>query len=163
MMDRILDWLAGRTTRERTLIALCGLVALPLCLVFTVLLPLSEARTEAIVAREAASDLERWVIGRAQSVQALGPVTEAGSRAAIGSTGLEAALVEADLWPQVSDLAVQEGGVIELTFETVVFTKLADWVSRQAPDWGYDIGSFRLEALEETGRVSARFVLRPAG
>lgn len=161
MTERLLDWLAARTGRERGLIGLCVFVALPLCIVFTVLLPLSESRATALDARDEVRALEAWVRGRAQEVELGGATAVQSKPDPIGSTGLEAALVDAGLWPQVSDLGVQEGGVIELSFDTVVFTKLADWVSRQAPDWGYEIGSFRIEALEAPGRVSARFVLRP--
>ena len=163
MTERLLDWLAARSGRERGLIAICLLVALPICLVFTVLLPLSESRAAALDARDDARALEVWVQRRAEGASGLDAVQLDARPEPIGSTGLEAALVDAGLWQDVSDLGVQEGGVIELTFDTVVFTRLADWVSRQSPQWGYDIGSFRIEALDEPGRVSGRFVLRPPG
>lgn len=161
MTDRLLDWLAARSGRERVLIALCLFVALPICLVFTVLLPLSESHAAALDARDEARGLEAWVQNRAELASNVAIAETVIRPDPIGSTGLEAALVDAGLWSDVSDLGVQEGGVIELTFDTVVFTRLADWVSRQAPDWGYDIGSFRIEAQDDPGRVSARFVLRP--
>ncbi|WP_189371743.1 type II secretion system protein GspM [Tateyamaria omphalii] len=160
-MDGVIDWLVARSVRERFLMAVCFLFLVPVCVVFTVLLPLSESRAAALDARDDALALEAWVSDRARQTVGLSDLTEVARPNPIGSTGLEKTLVDANLWQQVSDLGVQEGGLIELTFEKVVFTALANWLSGQSPIWGYDIGSFRIEALDDPGRVSARIVLRP--
>lgn len=162
MSDRFFDWLAWRSGRERVLMALCVAVALPLLFVFAVLVPLYDSRTDALDARNEARDLDKWVRNRAASARDLALVAAPERPDPIGSTGIEASLERAGLLAQVSDLSVGEGGVIALQFDEVVFTTLADWLSRESDNWGYELGSFRIDAQDAPGRVSARFVLRPA-
>ena len=79
----------------------------------------------------------------------------------IGSSAIEESLIAANLRPFVSELGVGDGGVIELRFDLVKFTALADWISANDRTWGYDITSFRFEATDTSGKVSASLALTP--
>lgn len=62
----------------------------------------------------------------------------------------------------MTELAARAEGAIELRFDDVDFTALADWLSRMEPLWGYRIETFRFEALDVPARVAATLRLLPA-
>ncbi|MEP3056368.1 type II secretion system protein GspM [Ascidiaceihabitans sp.] len=159
----MIEFLLKRTHSERRLLAVLGLVVVPLAIAFGVLLPLHDAKKAAKEAEARTAALHIWVATRAVDAAALGPVTDTTTpKAPIGSSGIEERLIDAGLRPFISDLGVRDEGVIELRFDTVTFTQLANWLSDNETDWGYDLTSFRFEALDAPGKVSASLVLTPS-
>lgn len=162
MTGRMIDFLLQRSGRERLLLAVLFAVGLPLLVIFAVLLPLKDGRENALAANAEAVALNIWVQDRAAELGQIVEGPEETAAAPIGSSAIEESLIAAGLRPFVSELAVADRGVIELRFDQVKFTALADWMSANSRSWGYDISSFRFEALEESGKVSARLALTPA-
>ncbi|MEL6886680.1 MAG: type II secretion system protein GspM [Pseudomonadota bacterium] len=158
MSGRLIDMLAARTGRERMLLAVLVLVALPVLIGGAVLWPLHTGRLQAEQARNDALALHQWVVARAAEAPA---VAATDAPAPIGSTGVEQTLIAAGLRQDVTDLGVRDGGEIELRFDAVTFVTLANWISAQAPVWGYDLSRFRIAAHETPGKVSATLVLSP--
>ena len=91
------------------------------------------------------------------------PAAGAAPSRPIGSSGIEASLIEAGLRPFLSGLNVRPGGRVELQFDEVTFVMLANWLSAMAPGWGYEIADFRFEALETPAKITARLTLVPPG
>ncbi|MEL7091487.1 MAG: type II secretion system protein GspM [Pseudomonadota bacterium] len=159
-MTGLIDLLAARSTRERVLLAVMLLVALPAAVYVTVLEPVASARQEALIARDEALALNGWVAERAAEVPAQSPVTP--PRAApVGATGIEAALRTAGLRPAVTTLTEDNDGQISIRFDSVTFTQLATWLSGQSERWGYALSAFRIEATDAPGKVSASLTLQP--
>lgn len=161
MNRRLIDFLLQRSGRERMLLAVLLAVGLPLLVIFAVLLPLKDRRDAALAANAEAVALNIWVQDRAVEFDQFAAAPDAAAAEPIGSSAIEESLIAASLRPFVSELGVADGGVIELRFDLVKFTALADWISANSRSWGYDISSFRFEASEESGKVSARLALTP--
>jgi len=163
MMRRLIDFLLARSARERRLLAGLVLVALPLAVVFGLLLPV-QAQLESLRRAEAEAEvLYLWVAARASEAAELGPVERLEARPPIGSSGLEQGLIAAGLRGAVTDLGTRDNGIVELRFAEVDFTALANWISSARPEWGYDISNFRFEAGAQSGVVSATLSLTPQG
>ncbi|APE42078.1 hypothetical protein BOO69_00635 [Sulfitobacter alexandrii] len=162
MNGRLIDFLLQRSARERLLLAVLFGLGLPLLIVFAVLLPLKDRKAAALAANTEAVALNIWVQERAAELASLSSAPVEARSDPIGSSAIEESLIRADLRPYVSELGVADGGVIELRFDLVKFTALADWISANSRTWGYDISSFRFEASQESGKVSARLSLAPA-
>lgn len=163
MNGRLIDFLLQRSGRERILLAALFAIGLPLAVVFAVLLPLKDRKDAALAANAEAVALNIWVQDRAAELTQFAESPQAAAAAEpIGSSAIEESLIAASLRPFVSELGVADGGVIELRFDLVKFTALADWISANSRTWGYDISSFRFEATQESGKVSARLALTPA-
>lgn len=159
----MIDHLLKLAPRERMLLALLVFAVLPLALSIGLLLPLHERRLAAIEDEADAQALFEWVAARAEEKLALQSQPGRGPRRrAIGSSGLERSLIEAGLRDDVTELAARAEGAIELRFDDVDFTALADWLSRMEPLWGYRIETFRFEALDVPARVAATLRLLPA-
>lgn len=161
MSARLIDLLLRLSPRERGLLAVAVLVVLPLAVVLGVLLPLGESRASAQRQLAEAQALQVWVQDRVAEQAQYTAAPAATPAAPIGSSGIEQGLIAAKLRRSVTELGAQAGGVVELRFDEVDFIRLANWMSAAHPDWGYDIESFRFEAGEEPGKVSARLVLKP--
>lgn len=162
----MIDMLLRLSSRERGLLALLAGGIVPLAVIFGLLLPLAERRDAAHQALDEARALQAWVIARAGEHGTLLAQTGPGSAAPgapIGSAGIEQSLIAAQLRRDVSELGSRSAGEIEIGFDAVDFTRLANWLSDNHPGWGYAIDSFRIESLETSGRVSARMTLRPVG
>ena len=155
--------LAQLSERERTLLFLLTAVALPIAIVFLAALPLMEARDKARGAAEEAEALLGWVSDQVRALPAdSASVSEAGSTSdAIGITGIEESLVRYGLRNQVSQLSNRSEGGIDVALEAAPFDALSDWLTGTAPDWGYEIGAFRIEAADP-GLVNATFELEVA-
>lgn len=165
MSARLIDLLLGLSSRERRLLAALVLAVLPLAAVFALLLPLQERRAAAAAALEEAQALQLWVQQRSAEKAALaqpGRVPEP-TGAPAGLSGLEQGLIAAGLRPALSELGTEAGGGVVLRFDSVDFTRLANWLSAAHPGWGYDIESFRFDAVDGPGRVAAWITLAPAG
>lgn len=161
MTRRLIDFLLRRSARERVLLGGLVLIALPLLLVFVVLLPLQDAQANARAANRQATALNVWVQERVTELGTFADAPQAAAQAPIGSSAIEESLITARLRPFVSELGVRDGGTIELRFDLVTFTDLANWISANNRAWGYDISSFRFEATEVSGKVSATLALTP--
>jgi type II secretory pathway component PulM len=163
MSARLIDFLLSRTARERFLLGALVAICLPLLVVFAVVIPLQEARRTATAEQTEARALAIWVNERVAELGTFADAPQLVARAPIGSSGLEQSLIDAGLRDQISDLGVGDAGVIELRFDRVRFITLVNWISANKPTWGYDISSFRFEATEESGKVSAILALTPQG
>lgn len=157
----MIEFLLRRTRSERRLIGVLVLIVLPLAVVFGVLLPLRDANLAAKDAALRAQALHVWVAGRVVETAALAPSADTAPKAPVGSVGIEERLIASGLRPFISDLGVRDDGVIELRFDVVTFTQLTNWLSDNETDWGYDLTSFRFEALDAPGKVSASLILTP--
>ena len=165
MSDRLIDLLLRLSARERVLLALLGAVLLPAALWLGVVSPLQERHQAAQSSLAQAQALGDWVVARAgeydQIAQTVSGAAGLGPQPPIGISGLEQSLVQVGLREATAALAGQADGRIELRFDVVAFTRLADWLSASDPGWGYDIEAFWLERLETPGMVSADLTLRP--
>ena len=159
----MIDLLVKCAPRERLLLGTLIFAVLPVALALGVLLPLHERRQQVAQAEAEARALFEWVAARVEDRQAFDLRPEHAPAAPIGSSGIEQGLIAAGLRETVSELGSRSGGVVDLRFDDVDFAALANWLSQQAPGWGYTIESFRFEALETPARVSARLTLRPQG
>ncbi|CUH63483.1 General secretion pathway, M protein [Thalassovita gelatinovora] len=161
MSARLIDLLLRLSPRERGLLAIAVFVVGPLVVVFGLLLPLTERREAALQTEAEAVALHNWVQDRAAEQVQYGAAPQQVPQPAIGSSGIEQQLIDAQLRPSVSELATQAGGVVELRFDEVDFIRLANWMTSAHPDWGYAIASFRFEASDSPGKIAAWLVLRP--
>ena len=161
MSGALVEFLSARPPRERWLIGLLVLIVLPLAVVFGLLLPLRDAQTDAQRAQSDATALQQWVVQRVGEKQELGRAPDTQQNAPIGSSGIEQSLIDAGLRADVADLGVRDSGVIELRFDLVTFTTLANWLSASKANWGYTISTFRIEATDVSGKVSASLTLTP--
>jgi len=153
-MTGLVDLLAARTARERVLLSVLVLIALPLLAYFLVLAPVQTARDTALQARDDALALNAWVAARVADMPAISaPQTK--PTEPIGATGIEQTLISAQLRPSVTQLVEQDNGTVELRFDAVTFVQIASWVSAQSRDGGYELDRFDMRALETTGKVSA--------
>jgi general secretion pathway protein M len=100
-------------------------------------------------------------VQRVGEKQELGRAPDTQQNTPIGSSGIEQSLIDAGLRADVADLGVRDSGVIELRFDLVTFTTLANWLSASKPNWGYTISTFRIEATDVSGKVSASLTLTP--
>jgi len=157
----LLDMLLRRSPRERRLLGLLALVAVPALLWLWVVSPLLESRAALIRQSAEARVLQLWVAEQAADQQQLGRPQGSQPVPPIGISGLEQSLVTAQLRQQVTRLGGQGDGGIELGFEAVEFTVLASWLSQMDPGWGYDIAALRLQRHADPGLVSAELTLAP--
>lgn len=160
--DRLLHTLLNLTSRERILLAVLGLVCLPLGIAFGVMFPLSDtlARTE----REAATAgaLLAWVEDEVQRLPLeVRDAAPADAAAPIGLAGIERSLVAAGLRQRIVELANRRAGEIEIALDPTAFTTLASWLESVEQDGGYAIAALRLEAADREGEVTARLTLAP--
>ena len=165
MSGRLIDLLLGLSTRERLLLATAAVVIL-MGLGFGLLLPLQERRLRAEARLGEAQALELWIVERIVEKQSLTRRIDPPPQAPIGTSGVERGLIAARLRPALTSLTTTGDGAIDLRFDQVDFTQLGHWLNAAHPTWGYEIASFRLEALEgetQAGRVAAWINLLPAG
>lgn len=161
MSGRLIDMLLRLAPRERWLLGLLVLIILPVGIVLGVLLPLQDARQTALSQRAQSMALNLWVQDRVGEAKALASSGPHGPRQAVGTSEIEQDLIGAGLRDAIRELSSDSDGVVALRFENVRFTRLADWLSRLDPAWGYDISVFRLEATETSGNVAATLTLVP--
>lgn len=154
--------LAQLSERERLLLALMVLVAVPVGIVFLVILPLMEAREAAH--RRAADNaaLLTWVAAQVTQmpVDAEASVGGEARTPTIGIAGIEESLVSADLREQVVQLANRSDGGVNLSMEDAPFDTLSQWLRQMKGSWGYNLTAFRFEAASP-GLVNAVFELAP--
>lgn len=161
MSDRLIALLLPLSPRERGLLGVMVLFVLPLAVVFGLLLPLAERKHTAAEARDQAIALHSWVQDRAAEAATLPQPATRGDTGPLGLAGIEQSLIEANLRPAVTSLGARGAGGVELVFERVDFLRLASWMSANHPGWGYDPVSYRFEATDQPGTVSAALILMP--
>ena len=169
MIERIFHRLDLLTRRERLLLLMLVWIALPLAVVFAVILPLNEARRVSVARAAEAGALHRWVIAQAGSLPAgaLDAPTDPGGNSVdenngpIGISRLEQTLKSAGLRQHVARLANRAGNGVEIDFDPVPFDQLTGWLEVVMGSWGYSITGFRFEKTEFPGLVTAGFVLEP--
>lgn len=165
MWERVIQYLIGRSRRERWLLAMMIVLALPMAAVFGLVLPLSEARAAAQNRVNEARLIDEWVADQAALYLAQGAILgDAGAeiRPPIGISGIEQSLVEAGLRKDVTELANSADGGVTLRFESVAFTGLTKWLSQNEKSWGYDLDAFKFTRGARDDAVEAEFKLVPA-
>ena len=161
MIGRGMDRLLQLSARERRGLGLMVLVLIPALLWLWLISPLLERRAALTRQLHEAQALQIWVADRAADQLQLGQAQSSQPQPPIGLSGLEQSLVQAQLRAQVTRLAAQTEGGIELGFERVEFTVLASWLSQMDPGWGYDIASLELQRHADPGWVAAKLTLAP--
>lgn len=165
MWDNLIQYLAGRTRRERWLLGLLVFVALPMAAVYLAVLPMAQTREEARRSVSEAQALEAWVAVQATQYAArTAAVVEETAPVAgpIGISGIEKSLVAAGLRGDVSELANNGSGGITLRFDEVRFTVLMDWIASVSEAWGYSMTGFSFDRGEREDVVAAELRLAPA-
>lgn len=161
-MIPVSDSLSALSRRERGLVGLLVAGALPLAVVFLVLLPLVEARQAASQRLAEARELHLWVSTQARLYPPVeDPAGEAGPRPAAGMSGLEQSLVDAGLRAAVSSLSNQGADRVALRFDRVAFGRFMPWFAGLADTAGYTPESFSIESLGAPGYVAVALVLEP--
>lgn len=160
MSGRTSARLAQLSERERFLLGVMTLVALPLAVFFLGVQPLLDARDTAARQAQEAAALRDWVAAQVRVFPEDAQAQAAQTSGAIGITGIEDGLVAWGVRDAVSQLANRDNGV-DIAFDAVPFDLLGQWLVSQTPDWGYDIRAFRVEMVS-LGLVNARFELEPA-
>lgn len=163
--DKLAALLSERSRRERWLLVVLVLVVLPLGLWQGVAVPLLDRQLSARAALAETRATEVWVAEQAVLHARL--TREAGgdedrAAAPVGMSGIEAALLEAELRDAVTELANTADGGITLRFDAVRFSKLAAWLSAQSGQWGYDLDAFTFERGAREDVVAADLRLVPA-
>lgn len=157
--------LAARNPRERRLLALLALVAVPLAFGFLLALPLLEARRNARAGLDAALTTRSWYLDRQAEIAAL-PVpgepvaANADTTAPIGLGGIEDLLIDAGLRDAVTLLANAPGGGVTLALGPVPFGPLMGWIDTLAPEAGYGLRALRVTRAA-TGQARAEMQLEP--
>ena len=162
MTERLIDLLLRISRRERLLLTVLGLVVIPVALVFAVVLPLAQARSQAMDQLAEARTLRDWVGLRTAELASLASAASpaAPPARAIGISGIDQSLRAIGLGPAVTRLANRSDGEIDLAFDKVDFALLAQWLDKEAPAWGYELVSLEIDRGETPGEVKVELVLR---
>lgn len=163
-MIRLARALMGLSPRERRLIALLVVVALPAALWLALAEPLLARRAEARAALAAAEDLRGWVLARGAELAALPAAAPVSAPAPVGLGGIESRLAAAGLvGPGApAQLADAGEGAVALRLPAVEFTRLMDWLDRIEAEAGYRTAALALTATDPPGTVAADLRLEPA-
>ena len=165
MFERFVTYLGEMTPRERWLLAIVFGLVIPLAIVFLWLLPLAKSKTAASTQAVVAHILHQWVLDRGVEYTALarlGDETTITNTVPVGISGVEESLKRANLRQFATQLTGRDAGGVEMHFEDVAFSELANWLSIAERNWGYTISRYRFERTAETGFVAAEFLLHPA-
>jgi type II secretory pathway component PulM len=166
-MMRLAATLIGLSRRERLLVLLMVLLAVPAALWLAVAEPLLASRDAARTAVAEAEDLRAWVVARRAELAALpNPEANDSATAPVGLAGIEARLQSAGLTPAGTGGAVQLGDAgqdgVSLRFERVDFALLMDWLTGVEAEAGYRVATLTLAAGDIPGQVGADLRLEPA-
>ncbi|MBN8292964.1 type II secretion system protein M [Rhodobacter sp. NTK016B] len=156
--------LARRSKRERTLLTLLALGAVPVAFVGLIALPLIDARDAARAELDAARATRDWYAARQVEIAVLPALDtaepEAEPPAPVGLGGIEAGLIAADLRNVVSQLANAPDRGVRLSFAAAPFAGVMDWVDGLAEGSGYSVAALVLERVSP-GLVDADIRLEP--
>ena len=163
MIAALARLLSRRSRRERALLALLVLGAVPAAFVGLVALPLIEAGAAARAELDAARATQAWYRARQIEIAALPRPGETAavveSPAPVGLGGIESRLIEAGLRPSVSLLANAANGRVALSLEAVAFADLMGWIDG-LPGAGYGLAALQLVGVAP-GEVDAELQLEP--
>ncbi|WP_417625848.1 type II secretion system protein GspM [Pararhodobacter aggregans] len=163
MIATLARQLARRSPRERLLLALLLLGALPLAFVVLLALPLLESRAAAGADLAAARATQAWYSARQAEIAALPDPRAAPSDAArvvpVGLGGIEARLIAAGLRPAVTLLANAPNGRVALSLQAVAFADLMPWIDG-IDAAGYGVAALMIER-SAPGVVDAELQLEP--
>jgi type II secretory pathway component PulM len=164
MIAALARGLAGRSRRERVLLALLAGVVIPAAFVVLAALPLQEQRAAARAAVTEAEATRDWYLARQTEIAELpGQIPEAAMPriAPVGLGGIEARLIDAGLRDAVTLLANAQGASVSLTLSGVRFEALMAWIEGIESEAGYRLAALRLERGEDGGLVDADLALEP--
>ncbi|MCB1389289.1 MAG: type II secretion system protein M [Rhodobacteraceae bacterium] len=163
MIASLARLLARRSPRERALLALLLLGALPAAFVALAALPLMDARAAAREELAAAWATQAWYVARQAEIAVLprpGAAAPAVERPRpVGLGGIEARLIDTGLRPAVTLLANAPNGRVALSLAAVPFAVLMGWVEG-IEEAGYRVAALRLEQAGP-GDVDAEVQLEP--
>ena len=166
MIERLAAQFMQRSRRERWLLLVALLLALPLGLAFGVIEPLTERRLAAeqrLIDAQAQRDWLRTRQGELASLPAPGAdlpqaVTQASP---VGLGGIEARLSAEGLRQHVVALAAPSRGDVVIQLEAVDFAEVMRWVASVEAEAGYALGALSLRRTEVPGEVDAELQLEP--
>ncbi|SIS95441.1 type II secretion system protein M (GspM) [Roseivivax lentus] len=148
----------GRLSRrEKVLLALCFLVAVPLALWALVAVPLQESRDRAVAALAGAQADYIWVAEKAQQYAAMSQP----STGPVGIAGLEAALMESGLRQAATALETAPNGNIRLQIRNVPFDTLGRFLDAAGQELGYAISELTIDPTDSAGQVNASLGFEP--
>lgn len=158
-MRRLAYTLAQLSGRERALLAVLALVAIPAAVIFFAVLPMLDAKARAEARAQDSASLLSWVSEQVTLTPVSGDNVEgAENSSAIGIAGIENSLVGAGLRDQVAQLANRPDGGVDLSLDDAPFEALTAWLEDLQDSSGYQITAFRLDAASP-GLVNAVFEL----
>ncbi|MGV6848429.1 MAG: type II secretion system protein GspM [Marinibacterium sp.] len=164
MMAKLASTLSRLSSRERLLLILLGLVAVPVALVFAVALPLIEHRDRARAALTDSRALLTWVAARDSQWQAQTAnraTSAAAPLAAASLADLEAALLEAGLSRSVDTLENGHGDAVSIVLGSAQFVAVGAFLEQTETALGYDIARLRITAADTPGQVDVVLDLEP--
>lgn len=164
MIERLGALIENLSMRERVMLGFLVLIVLPVATIFLVVLPLNAAVKTQNTALADAQKEQQWVQSQTMQAKRLGLGQVQSSRQVqdpLGLSGLEESLRNARLRQSVGRMANREQGAVEISFEQVEFSQLANWVNANQDNWGYDIQTFRIDKHTRTGFVDAEFYMEP--
>lgn len=165
MIEPLIRFLVTLRRRERVMLALLAVVALPFALIQGVALPLLARQDAARVAVAEAEALRGWLQDRQVelarlSSPAAGPQTAPVVRSA-GLGGIESALIAAGLREAVVRLDNPTGMTVALRFDEVPFSPLMQWLDAVETGMGYSVSVLRVARGPFSGTVAAELQLEP--
>lgn len=165
-MMRLATILSALSQRERWLLTLLAIVALPAALWLGLVEPLTQRRADARAALAEAVDLRDWLHARRAELAALpappSPTAPPAGPAPEGLGGLETRLAALDLPRGAGQLADAGAGVVTLRLTGVPFADLMPWLQDLEVRAGYRIAAITLTPADTPARVDADLRLEPA-
>jgi type II secretory pathway component PulM len=159
-MSGLARWLLDRSGRERVLLALLALVALPAALWLAVAQPLLARREAATADLARAEALRGWLAERLVEAAAL--PAPAPAPAPEGLAALEARLAAAGLDAGAARLTDAGAGAVVLSLEGADFATLMAALAGIEAEAGRTIASLTLSPAPLPGTVAAEVRLEPA-
>ncbi|KPQ07443.1 MAG: general secretion pathway protein M [Rhodobacteraceae bacterium HLUCCA12] len=166
MIARLTRFVANLTRRERILLALLVLGAVPAGLVQGIALPLLARNHAADTAVAEAEALRAWLQERQRELATLPPDPGAAqstdARDPAGLSALEDSLAEADLRDTMVSMTNPRGAQVSMQFDAADFVALMPWLDRVEARMGYHVALLRITGADAPGTVTAEITLEPA-
>ncbi|MCC5969537.1 MAG: type II secretion system protein M [Pararhodobacter sp.] len=165
MTDRLVQFLAAMSGRERLLVALLLIIAIPAGLVQGVAMPLLARQDAARLAVAEAEAMQDWLRARQAELAMLPAINNAGpaqeQTPPAGLSALETGLVSAGLREPLVTLTNPSGGSVSLRFQAAPFTRLMPWLEEVEQRMGYRLTMLRLSQTDAPDQVDAEIQLEP--
>jgi len=159
-MMRLALALSSLSRRERWLLALLAVVALPAAIWLALADPLLHRRAEARAALLQAEDTRAWLVLRWAELSELPPPPPPGPEPE-GLGGLEARLVALNLPRGAGQLADAGGGAVTLRLASVPFGDLMTWLEGVQVQSGYRLAAITVTPGAGPSLVTADLRLEP--